>query len=190
MAWSDYKKAYDMFPQSWVLNCLKMYKISDEVKYFIEKTMQTWRVELTAVRKSSAKANIQRSIFQGDALSSLLFVIAMMPLNHILRKCTVGYKLSKSQKKINHPIYMDNIELFANREKVLETLKQARRIQSEHRDGIWHRKMHHANNEKRKMTHERRDATTKPRKKLEYSEKKKPTNNWEYWKLKPSNKRR
>ena len=29
MAWIDYKKAYDMSPQSWMINCLKMYKISD-----------------------------------------------------------------------------------------------------------------------------------------------------------------
>ena len=26
MAWIDYKKAYDMLPQSWILHCLKMYK--------------------------------------------------------------------------------------------------------------------------------------------------------------------
>ena len=24
MAWIDYKKAYDMVPQSWIINCLKM----------------------------------------------------------------------------------------------------------------------------------------------------------------------
>ena len=98
-------KVYDMAPQSWIINCLKMYKISDEVINFIEKTMKTWRVELTAGRRSLAEAKIQRGIFQGDALSSLPFIIAMMPLNHMLRKCTAGYKLSKSQEKINHLIY-------------------------------------------------------------------------------------
>ena len=33
----------------------------------------------------------------------------MMPLNHILKKCTRGYKLIKSQEKINHLMYMDDI---------------------------------------------------------------------------------
>ena len=90
MAWIDYKKAYDMVPQSWILPCLKIHKIPDQVVQFIEKTIEIWRVELTARGKSLAEVKIQRSIFQGDALSPLLFVIAMMPLNHILRKCTAG----------------------------------------------------------------------------------------------------
>ena len=85
MGWIDNKKEYDMVPQSWIINCLKTYKISDEVINFIEKTMKTWRVELTAAGKSLTEAKIQRGIFQGDVLSPLLFIIAMMPLNHILR---------------------------------------------------------------------------------------------------------
>ena len=52
--------------------------------------MKTWRVDLTAGGRSLAEAKIQRGIFQGDALSPLLFIIAMKPLNHILRKCTAG----------------------------------------------------------------------------------------------------
>ena len=71
-----------------------MYKISHEVINFIEKTMKTWRVELTAGGRSLAEAKIQTGIFQGDAQSPLLFVIAMVPLNHILRKCTAEYKFS------------------------------------------------------------------------------------------------
>ena len=65
-----------------------MYKISDEIIKFIENTMENLRVELTAGGKSLAEVNIQRWIFQGDALSPLLFVIAIMFLSHILRKCT------------------------------------------------------------------------------------------------------
>ena len=41
MAWIDYKKAYDMVPQNWILHCLKMYKILDQIVQFIKKTMQT-----------------------------------------------------------------------------------------------------------------------------------------------------
>ena len=76
-----------MVSQSWIISCLK---ILDEVIKFIEKTMKTWRVELTAGGRGSAEAKIQSGIFQGDALSPLLFIIAMMPLDLILRKCTAG----------------------------------------------------------------------------------------------------
>ena len=60
-------------------------------------------MELTAGGKRLAEAKVQRGIFQGNALSLLLFIIAMVPLNHILRKCTAGYKLSRSQDKIRTP---------------------------------------------------------------------------------------
>ena len=115
MAWIDYKKAKDMVPQSWIINSLKIFKISEEVINFIKKTMKTWKMELTAGGRSLAEAKVQRGIFQGDALSPLQFIIAMMPLNHIPRKCTTRYKLSKSQEKINHLMYMDDITLFAKK---------------------------------------------------------------------------
>ena len=102
-----------MVLQSWIINCLKMYKIAVEVINFIKKTMKTWREELTAGRRSLAEVKVQRGIFQGYALSPLLFIIAMMPFNHILRKCAAGYKLSKSQEKIKHLMYIDDIKLFA-----------------------------------------------------------------------------
>ena len=73
-----------------------MYNISDEVIKFIEKTIKNWRVELTVGGKTNAEGKNQRGIYQGDALISLLFVIAMMPLNQRLGKCTGGYKLTKS----------------------------------------------------------------------------------------------
>ena len=93
-AWINDKTAYDMVPQGWLIKCLKMYKISHEVINFIEKTMKSSRVELTAGGKSLAETKIQRGIFEGDAQSQLLFIIAMILINHILRKCTAGYKLS------------------------------------------------------------------------------------------------
>ena len=92
--------------------------------------MKTWRVELTAGGRRLSEAKIQRGIFQGDALSRLLFIIAMMPLNHILLKCTDGYKLSRSQETVNHLMYMDDIKLFAKNEKELETLINTVRIYS------------------------------------------------------------
>ena len=105
-----------------------MYKISHETINFIEKTMKNWRAKITAGGKNLTETKIQRGIFHGYALSPLLFIIAMMSLNYILRRCTAGYKLSRSQENVNHLMYMDDIKLFANNEKELETLIHTIRI--------------------------------------------------------------
>ena len=131
MAWIESKKAYNTVPKSWIIDCLKMYNISAKVINFIENTMENWRVELTAEGKSLAEVKIQRGIFQGDALSSLLFVKAMVLLIQILRKCAGRYKLHKSQEEINHLMNMDDIKLFAKNEKELEILKHAVKIFSD-----------------------------------------------------------
>ena len=85
-------------------------------------------MESTAEGKSITEVKNQTGIFQGEAQSTLLFVIAMIPLNHILKKFTGGYKLSKSKEKINHLMYMDDIKVFTKNEKELKTLIQAVRI--------------------------------------------------------------
>ena len=105
-----------------------MYKISHEVINFIEKTMKTLKVELTAGVKSLVETKIQRGIFQGHALSPLLFIIAMMPLNQIVRKCTAGYTLSRPQKNINHLMYIEDIKLFVKNETEQKTLIQAVKV--------------------------------------------------------------
>ena len=76
---------------------------------------------MTVEEKSLAEVMIQKGIFQGDSLS----------LNHIVRKCTASYKLSKSQERINYLMYMDDIKLFVKNEKELETLIQTLRIYSQ-----------------------------------------------------------
>ena len=131
MAWIDYKKAYGMVLQSWIMKYFKMFKISDKVIKFVEKAVETWRVELTTGRRSWAEVNIQRYIFQEDSLSPLSLIIAMMLLNHILRKFTAGYELGISQEKIKYLMYMDYIKLFAKNEKDLETLIHVVRIYSQ-----------------------------------------------------------
>ena len=35
-----------MVPQKWIIDCRKIYKITDKVMKFIEETMKNWCVEL------------------------------------------------------------------------------------------------------------------------------------------------
>ena len=59
----SYAVDYDMVPQGWIKDFLKMYKISYEVIIFIEKTMENWRVEELAGGKTLAEVKIQKVIF-------------------------------------------------------------------------------------------------------------------------------
>ena len=62
----------------------------------------------------------------------------MMPLNHILRKCTSGYKLRKSQEKITHLMYMNDIKTVCQkRKRIKKPYTGSENIQSRYRDGIW-----------------------------------------------------
>ena len=105
-----------------------MYKISNSHKIHHGNHE---KVELTAGGKTLVKVKIQWGIFQGDVLSPLLFLIAIMPLNYILSNCTWDYNFTKSQGKINHFMYMDEIKLFAKNEKELGNLIQTIRIYSQ-----------------------------------------------------------
>ena len=51
--------------------------------------MKNWRVEYRKEGQTLVEMKIRKGVFQGDSLSSLLFIIEMIPPNHLLRKCTV-----------------------------------------------------------------------------------------------------
>ena len=59
----------------------------------------------------------------------LLFIIAMISLNYILRKG--GYKFTKSQEKVNHFMYINDIKISAKNEKELESMIQTIRLYSQ-----------------------------------------------------------
>ena len=88
---------------------------------------------------------VSRSI--GELLYFDQYIIVMMPLNHVLRKFTAGYKLSKSSEKMN------DIKLCKKRKRIEDSNTRNRNIQSWREDGIWYRKMYHACNKKQKTTH-------------------------------------
>ena len=74
--------------------------------------MEKWYVELTPNGKLLGEVNIKRGIFQGDTLSPLLFVIALIPLKLILCDCKEAYEFYKNKEKLNHLLYMDDLKLF------------------------------------------------------------------------------
>ena len=62
MAWIDYKMAYDVVPQTSIVDCTKILNISDKVIKFITEAMKNRKVELTTGKNFSKGQNQERRL--------------------------------------------------------------------------------------------------------------------------------
>ena len=60
MAWVDYKKAYDMVPHSWIIECLEMAQVAGNIISFLQKSTVNWKTELTSCGESLGSVDIRR----------------------------------------------------------------------------------------------------------------------------------
>ena len=121
MAWIDYKKDYDMVPHSWILVGLELVQVSDNILEFVKRSMANCQTELNSRGESLVKVNIRRGIFQGDSLSRSLFVICMIPLNHVLHKAKARYTLGGGEKT-KYLLFMDDLKLYGKSENEIKGL--------------------------------------------------------------------
>ena len=109
MAWTDYRKAYDMMAHSWILECVVMVRLPQNIVTLIENSMESWKTVLTSNQEILGTVDIERGIFQADSLSPLLFLIIMIPVLLILIDTRADYQLKKEGCKINHLLFMEII---------------------------------------------------------------------------------
>ena len=131
MTWIDYKKAYDMIPHSWIIECLHLFGIAENIKSFLVNSMEKWKVMLCSGHSELGEFEIKQGMFQGDSLSPLVFVLALIPLSLMLRKAKAAYEFSESKEKINHLLFMDDLKMYSQSEKGLDSLVQTVRVFSE-----------------------------------------------------------
>ena len=93
--------------------------------------MEKWKVMLCPGNSELGEIKIKRGIFQGDSLSPLVFVLALIPLSLILRKAKAAYEFSESKERINYLLFMDHLKLHRRSEKGLDSLVQTVRVFSE-----------------------------------------------------------
>ena len=79
--------------------------------------MEKWKEILCSENSELDEVEIKRGIFQGESLSLLVFVLALIQLSLILRKVKAAYEFSESKEKINHLLFMDDLKLYSRREK-------------------------------------------------------------------------
>ena len=128
MAWVDYKKAYDIVAHSWIIECLDLFGVAENIKSLLVNSVEKWKVMLCLGNSELVEVEIKRGIFQGDSLSPLVFVLALIPLSLILRKAKQVDEFSESKEKINHLLFMDDLKLYSWSEKGLDSLVQTVRV--------------------------------------------------------------
>ena len=80
MAWIDYKKAYVMVPHLWIIECLDLFGVAENIKSSLVNSMEKWKVTLCSGNSELGEVEIKQGIFQGDSLSPLVFVLALISL--------------------------------------------------------------------------------------------------------------
>ena len=111
-----------MVPNSWIKECLDLFGVAENIKTLFVNSMKKWRVMLCAGNSELGEVDIKRGIFQGDSLSPLVFVLALIPLSLILRKTKAAYEFSGRKEKINHILFMDDLKFNSRNEKELHLL--------------------------------------------------------------------
>ena len=97
--------------------------------------MQNWRTTLFSGKNRLGKVNIRRGIFQGDYLSPLLFVIALIPVTKIFRTLKQGYSFGKGKEKLSHLLFMNDLKLYGSNGKEIDSLVKDRVWR--HSNAIW-----------------------------------------------------
>ena len=115
MAWIDYKKAFDLIPHSWLIECLKIHGAEENTIRFLKNTKPNWKTILTSSGTRLAEVSLRRGIFQRDSLS---------PMTRVLERMEVGYQLKKGGSKINHLVFLDDIKLFGSGTKEIDWFRQ------------------------------------------------------------------
>ena len=107
---------------------MELFGIADNMRNFLEKSMEQWKLSLTSNGEDIGEVNVKRGIFQGDSLSSLLFVLNIVPLSLIFRKVNASYEWGKKEYKLNHLLFMDDLKLFSNSEEQMDTLVRTAQV--------------------------------------------------------------
>ena len=73
MGWIDYKKAYDMVPHLWILECLDLLSVAENLKSLLVNSMEKWKGILCSGNSELGKVEIKWGIFQCFSIDSIKF---------------------------------------------------------------------------------------------------------------------
>ena len=102
--------------------CLDLFGVAENIKSLLVNSMFVSEL---------GEVEVKRGVFQGDSLSSLVFLLALISLRLILRKAKASYEFSENKEKLDHLLFMDDLKLYSRSDKGLDSLIQTVHIFSE-----------------------------------------------------------
>ena len=90
MVWIDYQKAYGLVPHTWIAEGLDLLGIAKNIKKIVVDSMLSCRTELSAGSTTIGEIKVNWDISQGDSLSPLQFITALIPISLVLRRSRPG----------------------------------------------------------------------------------------------------
>lgn len=125
-SWVDVKKAFDSVDHEYLLDLLGTMNAPTIVTNFVRRMLSYQQTNIICGKNTPAAIKIEKGILQGDALSPLLFVLAMEPMSRRLNaQCP---KVVAGDIQRNHLVFVDDVKLIAtSRDRLAELCEVTRR---------------------------------------------------------------
>ena len=119
-----YKKACDMVPHSQITECLDLFGVAENNRSLLVNIMKKWKLMLCSWKFQLGKVEVKRGTFQGDRLSPLVSVLALIAISLIVRKVKAASEFSQNKQKINNLLFMVDLMLHNQSERGLDSVVQ------------------------------------------------------------------
>uniref|UniRef100_A0A0N5ACU9 Reverse transcriptase domain-containing protein n=1 Tax=Syphacia muris TaxID=451379 RepID=A0A0N5ACU9_9BILA len=131
VCWLDFKKAFDSVSHSYLKWSLSVSRLPGYAVRFISRSMKYWRTSflVSGSKRMTPPIWLRNGIYQGDALSPELFVLAVAPISYVLNNhgpvmsTSVG-KLAGFAISLNHQCYIDDFKLYGQSDREIRDMVQ------------------------------------------------------------------
>ena len=111
-----------------MLHLLKTLKFPSQICNSLKRITSQWRTTLSYQADSNKTCNIaiQRGMLQGDTLSSMWFILSLLPVGKYLSS-TAGYQIIQTSPepataKVTHLYFVDDLKIYAKNIKLLHEI--------------------------------------------------------------------
>lgn len=101
------------------LSCLAPYRVNRTQRTFLKNILGLWKTTMEVNSKQFTQVTINYNIYQGDALSLLLFYIGLNLLSQIITRTGLTFK---STTTVSHLLCMEDIKLYAKNNQDINSL--------------------------------------------------------------------